>query len=58
MLTPDPTSSLLKIGLYFGPVVNGYCESCTNVLNKNPGSQSLNSAQDNNYIYEIIAVSK
>jgi hypothetical protein len=57
-LTPDPTSTFLKIGLYFGPTSIGYCESCANVINKNPGSISLFSANDNEYFYEVIALSK
>jgi hypothetical protein len=57
-LTPDPNSTFLKMGLYFGPTSMGYCESCANIINKNPGSISLFSANDNQYFYEVIALSK
>jgi hypothetical protein len=57
-LTPDPNSSFIKIGLYYGPTSIGYCESCANVINKNPGSVSLVTSNDNAYFYEAIALSK
>ena len=48
-------SNFTKISLAWGPVKNS-CESCTNILNKNPGSQVLFETKDQSLIYKIIAI--
>jgi hypothetical protein len=55
-LIPNSSASFSKIGLFFGPKSNGYCESCSNVLSKNPGSNELFKDEDNDYFYSVIAL--
>jgi hypothetical protein len=55
-LIPDSSANFSKIGLFYGPKSNGYCESCSNVLNKNSGSEELIKDEDNNYFYSVIAL--
>ena len=57
-LIPNPSANFSKIGLFFGPKSNGFCESCSNVLNRNPGSEELIKDEDNDYYYSVIAISK
>ncbi len=51
-------SSFTKIGLYFAPANLGWCESCSNVLAKNPGSVVLGDHSDNSFIYNFIVISE
>jgi len=55
-LIPNPSANFSKIGLFFGPKSNGYCESCSNVLSKNLGSEELFKDEDNDYFYSVIAL--
>jgi hypothetical protein len=55
-LIPNTSANFSKIGLFFGPKSNGYCESCSNVLSKNSGSKELFKDEDNDYFYSIIAL--
>jgi len=55
-LVPDDNAIFAKIGLFYGPRSMGYCESCTNVVNKNPGSQVLFRDDDASFFYELIAI--
>lgn len=48
-------SSLIKLGIYFGPKNTG-CESCDNVIIKNPGSEILMDEIIGNLIIQVIAI--
>lgn len=47
-------SNFTKLSFAWGPLNS--CESCSNVLQKNPGSHVIYEAKDKNMIYNIIAV--
>ena len=55
-LIPDSSANFSKIGLFFGPKSVGYCESCSNVLTKNPGATEFLTDEDNDLYYSIIAL--
>lgn len=53
----EDSSQFVKLSLVWGPKSTG-CESCANVIAKNPGSRTLLHKEDAQFIYEVIAISK
>lgn len=53
----EDSSQFIKLSLVWGPKSSG-CESCANVLAKNPGSRVLVHKEDAQFIYEVIAISQ
>jgi hypothetical protein len=49
------SSSFIKLGLYFGPKNIG-CESCDNVIIRNPGSEIIYDEISGNLIVQVIAI--
>jgi serine/threonine protein kinase len=52
------TSTFTKLSLAYGPISSGGCESCDNVILRNPGSEVLVNVSDANYIYNIILIAE
>lgn len=50
-------SHIIKLGLYFGPVDLG-CESCSSVMQNNPGSTIFASQNDGNFDAQVIGIYK
>lgn len=48
-------SNIIKLGLYFGPVDLG-CESCSSVIQNNPGSSVFASQNDGNFDAQVIGI--
>lgn len=53
----ESNSGYIKLGLYFGPKSTG-CESCFNVIQKNPNSRVLREITHKNFIFSLIAIHK
>ncbi|MFN6040057.1 MAG: hypothetical protein ACK452_16425, partial [Bacteroidota bacterium] len=55
-LIPDKSQNFMKIVMAWGPENMGYCESCSNILRRNPGSKQLLQEKNNGYYVSIIAL--
>jgi len=53
----ESNTGFIKLGLYFGPKSTG-CESCFNVIQKNPNSRVLRELSHKNFIFSLIAIHK
>lgn len=53
----ESNTGFIKLGLYFGPKSTG-CESCFNVIQKNPNSRVLRELTQKNFIFSLIAIHK
>lgn len=53
----ESDTGFIKIGLYFGPKSTG-CESCFNVIQKNPNSRVLRELTQKNLVFSLIAIHK
>ncbi|MEY2793072.1 MAG: hypothetical protein RJA76_1064 [Bacteroidota bacterium] len=53
----ESNTGFIKLGLYFGPKSTG-CESCFNVIQKNPNSRVLREMTHKNFVFSLIAIHK